>query len=100
MTDWQKILLIRNLNKVKKKHIVDDYYCKRYYTVKDAIRDTFGFSGKSNTFKSIYNFFVSNEETLYKKIYRYGYMNGDRDVIEVNKVEIKIICKLQKVNND
>lgn len=101
MTDWQKTLLLKNLNKLRKRGFFDDDWYERYYTGKDAIRDTFAFSGKTNTFKALYNFFVNVDESKRESSrYTYGYKNADGEIVEVNRVTIKIICKLQKVTNE
>lgn len=103
MTDWQKILLIKNLGKVYRDRIIAsryDYY-KKHYRTKDAIRDTFAYSGKSKHFEALYNFFIKSDvDSLKKYSYVYGYKSGDGDIIEIHSIEIKPICKLKKVKND
>jgi hypothetical protein len=102
MTDWQKILLIKNLSKVHRDRIIApryNYY-KQYYRTKDAIRDTLAYSGKSKNFEALYNFYITSDVDIGKYVYTYGYKTGDGDVVEMHRVKIKTVCKLKKVNND
>ena len=72
--------------------------------IKDAIKDTLAYSGKSKQFEALYNFFITSglhvgiDISIYT--YTYGYKTGDGSIIESYKISIKTICKLKKVNND
>lgn len=102
MNEWQKIHLLRNLNKVNKIINIGDrrleYWSPKIYRIKDAITDTIAYNGKSNMFKASYNFFVYRlDDIVLTNNYIYGYNDGYGDVIESHKIRINRICKLQKV---
>lgn len=104
MDKFDKVRLQRSLCRVGKRlgseYVLEDgCYVSKYYSIKDAIINTFKFYGKTNHFVSKHRFviFISSLSNDNEERYYYGYENVDGHLVERNSITIKKVCKLKKV---